>query len=117
MLRAMANPRSLAVATKRPLTRGRRRAAIAVAAVADLVQIAFAPAFVEGALLPPDIILDAVTAIAILIIVGFHWRLAFALAMELVPAVDLFPTWTALVLSLPVDEAQKPADALPPPQE
>ena len=41
------------------------------------------------------------TAVAILAIVGFQWRLAIALAAELVPGVDLFPTWTAVVASLP----------------
>jgi hypothetical protein len=56
-------------------------------------------------------VLDAVTAIALLVVLGFRWRLALALAAELVPGVALFPSWTAVVLSV----ASAPPPALPPP--
>jgi hypothetical protein len=84
-----------------PLTRKKKIAALAVAAVSDVLQVAFSAAFFEGAASPFDVALDAATAAAILFIVGFRWRLALALVAELVPGVDLFPTWTAVVLSLP----------------
>lgn len=83
------------------LTRRRKILALAVAAASDAVQLIFSPAFGEGAGSPLDVALDVVTAGVILVIVGFQWRLAIALAAELVPGVDLFPTWTAVVLSLP----------------
>ncbi len=86
------------------ITRKRKMAAIAVAAVSDLVRVIFPPAFAEGAASPLDVALDALTAAVILFIVGFKWRLAIALAAELVPGVALFPTWTAVVLSLPTME-------------
>ena len=81
----------------------RRRKVIAafVAGVSDLAQMVFFPVFVEGAASPFEIALDVATAVAILLIVGFKWRLAMALALELIPGVDLFPSWTAVVLSLP----------------
>jgi hypothetical protein len=74
--------------------------ALFIAGASDLAQGVFFPAFVEGAASPFDVALDGATALAILLVVGFEWRLAIALAVELVPAVDLFPTWTAVVLSL-----------------
>ncbi len=86
------------------LTQTRKTLAFAVAAASDIAQLAFAPFFAEGAASPFEVGLDALTAAVLLLIVGFQWRLAIALAAELVPGVDLFPTWTAVVLSLPVTE-------------
>ena len=83
--------------------------ALAIAGAADLIQLAFIPLFFEGAASPFDDALDAVTAVALLVALGFRWRLAFALAAELVPGVALFPSWTAVVLSVP-----SAAPALPP---
>jgi hypothetical protein len=91
------------------VSRKRKRVALAVAALSDVVQMALFPVFAEGASSPFDVALDAATAIAILAIVGFRWRLAIALVAELVPGVDLFPTWTAVVASLPAHD--DPADA------
>jgi hypothetical protein len=90
-----------------------RRKAIAlfIAGVGDLVQLGWFPVFGEGALSPPDDVLDGVVALLLLVTLGFKWRLAAALALELVPGATLFPTWTAVVLSLPT---QKDAPALPP---
>ena len=97
----------------RPLTRRRKRVALAVAAASDLGRLVFAPAFIEGAASPLDIVVDAVTAIAILFIVGFEWRLAIALVAELVPGLDLFPSWTAVVLSLSAEAKALPPAAAP----
>jgi hypothetical protein len=85
----------------------RKRIALVIAALSDVAQMAFFPAFIEGAASPFEVALDAATAILILLIVGFRWRLAIALAGELVPGADLFPTWTAVVASLP---AQRPEE-------
>jgi len=87
------------------LTRKRKLVALAVAGTSDVVQMIFSAAFIEGAGSPFELALDAVTAAAILFIVGFHWRLAIALIAELVPGVDLFPTWTAVVLASPSSRA------------
>jgi hypothetical protein len=80
--------------------------ALGVAALSDIVQWLFFPVLSEGAASPFEIALDACTALVILLVVGFRWRLAIALAAELVPGLDLFPTWTAVVLSLPTQPAQ-----------
>lgn len=80
--------------------------ALAIAGLSDLLQVVFVPAFVEGAASPFDVVLDAVTAVALLFVLGLKWRLAIALIAELVPGVDLFPTWSAVVLSLPAASAK-----------
>jgi hypothetical protein len=90
----------------------RKRVALALAALSDLAQWFFFPATVEGAASPVELAIDGFTALVILLVVGFHWRLAIALLAELVPGVDMFPTWTAVVLSLPT--APPPPKALPP---
>jgi hypothetical protein len=92
-----------------PAVSPRRRAvALTVAAVADVVQLVLWPVFAEGAASPFEDALDVVVGITLLLTLGFSGRLAFAFALELVPGADLFPTWTAVVASIPS------APALPP---
>jgi hypothetical protein len=115
-VRGLAGPAAaLAVVRPAAVTRARKNVALLVAGAADLAQAVFFPVFIEGVASPFEIGLDVVTAVAILLVVGFKWRLAIALAMELVPGADLFPTWTAVVLSLPVLPPAPPTAALPPP--
>ena len=98
----------LAKGAPRGVAAGRKRVALALAAVSDLAQWVFFPVVAEGAASPVEVALDAVTAVAILLVVGFQWRLAIALVTELVPGLDLFPTWTAVVLSLPTAPVAAP---------
>jgi hypothetical protein len=98
-----------------PVSNKRKGIALAVAGVADIVQIVLFPMFVEGALSPFEDALDIAVAIALLVILGFRWRLAFAFALELVPGADLFPTWTAVVLSVPSVPAETQQPGAPPP--
>jgi hypothetical protein len=93
---------------ERLLSRRRKSIGLALAAVADLVQIGYFPVFSEGALSIPDDVLDAVIALALLLVLGFRWRLAATLFIELIPGATLFPTWTAVVLSLPASTESKP---------
>ncbi len=79
----------------------RKKLALGIAAIADLIQIGYFPIFGEGALSPPDDVLDVAIAVILVLVLGFRWRLAMAMAMELVPGATLFPTWTAVVLTLP----------------
>ncbi len=83
------------------VTRGRKNVALGIAAFADAVQLGLFPAFCEGALSIPDDVLDVVVAVALLITLGWRWRLLAALALELVPGVALFPSWTAFVATIP----------------
>lgn len=59
-------------------------------------------------LLPPlQWLLDAATAIALLKVMGFRWPLFFALAVEVIPAIQLFPTWTLVVLAMVASEKKE----------
>ncbi len=92
------------------VSRKRRAVALTVAILADAVQIVLWPAFSGGVASPFDDALDAAVALILLGTLGFSGRLGLALAMELVPGADLFPTWSAVVLSIPVRE-EEPAPA------
>ena len=73
------------------------RLAWLVAIGADALQLAVTPLFAEGALSPADAILDAVVAVALVRLLGWHWAFLPTLLVEAVPGADLFPTWTAAV--------------------
>lgn len=75
------------------LTRSRIRAAYAVAIATDVLQFALGPfgwAFT-------DQILDAIALIATTALLGFHPLLLPTFIIELVPIVDMVPTWTGCV--------------------
>jgi hypothetical protein len=76
----------------------RVRAARWIAVAADVVQILVVPAFFEGVLSPVNDVLDVVVAVVMLSLLGWHPALLPAFVAELVPFVDLLPTWTAAVL-------------------
>lgn len=94
-------PRPSIADPTRLLSRKRKAVALLVAGAADLLQLVFFPMFLEGVASPFDLALDIVTAVALTGILGFRWRTLLGIGLELVPGLDLFPTWTALVLSLP----------------
>lgn len=89
------------------VTPGRKKAALVVAGLADLIQLGFFPIFGEGALSIPDDVLDVIIAVVLFALLGFKLRILLALAIELVPGVALFPSWTAVVATLPTAEAPK----------
>src|SRR5258706_15833235 len=80
---------------RRTLSKEKKRLALAIAAAADLAQIFFLPLFGEGGLSPLESALDVMVALALVALLGFRWRTALAFALELVPGVALFPSWTA----------------------
>ena len=61
------------------------------------MQIAFVPAFGEGLLSPLNDVLDGVIGLLMVRLVGWHWAFLPTFVAELVPGVELFPTWTAAV--------------------
>jgi hypothetical protein len=75
-----------------------RGLALGIAAAADAVQFGFLPLFGEGFASPFNDVLDVAVAAALIWLLGFHWALVPAAAAELIPGVDLAPTWTASVL-------------------
>jgi hypothetical protein len=75
----------------------KQRLAWVIAIAADALQIVALPLFAEGALSPLDTLLDLAVGVALIRLLGWHWAFLPTLAAELVPALDLFPTWTAAV--------------------
>jgi hypothetical protein len=72
-------------------------AARVIAVVADAVQLGLMPLFAGGALTGFDAALDVVVGAAMVALLGWHWAFLPAFAVELLPAVDLAPTWTIAV--------------------
>ena len=72
----------------------RMRWALLIALVSDALGF--------GVVLFPPLqwLLDAVTAAALLMVLGFRWPLLIALAIEVIPAVELFPAWTLVVIGM-----------------
>ena len=101
-----------AASSARPPSRRRRAVALTVAILADAVQLVLWPTLAGRAASPFDDVLDAVVAVILLGTLGFSGRLALAIGMELVPGADLFPTWSAVVLTIP---CSKKAEATSPP--
>jgi hypothetical protein len=81
-----------------PVARSSIWTARALAAAADLAQLFLFPLFGEGVASPLNVGLDLVLCLVMTRLVGFHWAFAPAFAAELVPVIDLAPTWTAAVL-------------------
>src|SRR5262245_15173068 len=89
------------------LTRSRIRAAYAVAIATDVLQFALGPlgwAFT-------DEILDVVALIATTWLLGFHPLLLPTFVLELVPIVDILPTWTGCVALVVAMRGKRPPPA------
>jgi hypothetical protein len=65
--------------------------------VADALQIALLPAAAGGFLSPVNDALDVVSAIVMIALLGWHVAFLPTAIAEIVPALNLFPTWTAAV--------------------
>ena len=76
------------------LKRPRWRWALVIALLSDAVGF--------GVVLVPPLqwLLDAVTAVLLLAVLGFRWPLLSTLAIEVVPGLQLFPFWTVVVAVL-----------------
>jgi len=75
-----------------------RRTALAIAILADALQIVFFPMFVEGAFSPLDDLLDIAVAWMLIHLLGWHWAFLPSFVAKVVPGLDLVPTWTMAVL-------------------
>jgi hypothetical protein len=98
----------------RSLKSPRVRMAWAVALAADVIQIAALPLFAEGALSPADTVLDLAVGAVLVRLLGWHWAFLPTLVAELVPGLDLFPTWTVAVWYV-TRNSPILADTVPPP--
>lgn len=93
---------------------GRQRAALAIAMIADVVQIGLFPLFVEGAFSAFNDALDVVIAVVMLWLLGWHWAFLPSLIAEVVPGLNIVPTWTAAVVYVLRSRALQPKHELPP---
>jgi hypothetical protein len=78
----------------------RFRAALILAVIADALQLAVFPLFVEGAESPADDILDFGVGAAMVYLLGWHWEFLPSFFAKLVPGVDLVPLWTLAVANV-----------------
>ena len=58
---------------------------------------------------PGQWLLDAVTAVVLFTVLGFRWPLLTALAVEAVPALQVFPAWTLVVAALASTDTRRSA--------
>jgi len=82
---------------RRPLSTRRLRVAWIVAVAADLLQIILFPILAEGLASPLDVGLDALVFAILCLVVGPHWAFAPSVIAEVVPGLDLAPTWVVAV--------------------
>jgi hypothetical protein len=80
-----------------PRPHPRRRTALIIALAADLVQWIALPLFVPGLPSIWDTALDVIVAAVMIRLVGWHPAFLPAGVAELVPGLDLFPSWTGAV--------------------
>jgi hypothetical protein len=78
------------------LTRARIAIALAIAVIADSLQIVLLPlewAFVQQ-------IVDVVAMLLTVLVLGFHPLLLPTFVVEFIPVVDMLPTWTGCVVAV-----------------
>lgn len=84
-----------------PFSHARIVSAFVVAVLADLIQLPLIAAFDTGVLAIPAeaaiLFVDAAALVLATALLGFHWALLPSLAIEAIPNVDAFPTWTSCV--------------------
>jgi hypothetical protein len=73
----------------------RIRVARAIAIAADALQLIFFPAFGGGWVSPLSDVVDVLVALILVALVGWHWAFLPSFIAEIVPGLDLVPTWTA----------------------
>ena len=75
----------------------RARMALLVALAADVVQWMLVPLVVGGFASPINNAIDIGVAVAMIVLVGWNWAFLPTFLAELIPVVDLVPTWTIAV--------------------
>jgi hypothetical protein len=85
--------------------RPRWRWALAVSLVSDAISFGL-EALSLGLAEPPQLVVDFLTAAALVALLGFRWTLALPLFAEAVPATSAFPSWVLAVAALAALEPQ-----------
>ena len=78
----------------------RMKTALAVAIVADIVQLIVMPLVIEGVASPADDVFDLCVAGVLSGLLGWHWEFLPSFLGKLVPGVDLAPLWTLAVANV-----------------
>ena len=82
---------------------------MALAIIADALQIVIFPLFVQGGASPADDILDFGVGAVLIQLLGWHWEFLPSFLAKLVPGVDLVPFWTMAVVNVYRKSRQIPA--------
>lgn len=86
---------------KPAISQRQKALAVGVAGFVDLLQLVVFPAFGWGILSPMQNALDVMTVLVLVTICGLKWQFMAGFVLELVPGMALFPTWTAVAITLP----------------
>ncbi len=86
------------------------RLAWMVAMGVDAIQVLAMPVFAPGGASPFDTALDLAAAAVLTRLLGWHWAFLPTFFAELVPGLDLFPTWTAAVFFVTRHRVRKETD-------
>jgi hypothetical protein len=93
--------RTVAAHDSMTLSQGARfKIALALAIVADVLQLAVFPLFVEGGASPADDMLDFGVGAMLVYLLGWHWEFLPSAAAKLIPGVDLVPFWSMAVANV-----------------
>jgi hypothetical protein len=76
------------------------RIALLLAILADALQLAIIPLFIEGAESPAADVVDLAMAGLLFFLLGWHWEFLPSFLGKLVPGVDLVPLWTLAVANV-----------------
>src|SRR6266568_9592938 len=76
------------------------QAAMALAILADVLQILVFPVFIAGAASPADDVVDFAVGGILAYLLGWHWEFLPSFLAKLVPGVDLVPFWTMAVANV-----------------
>src|SRR5512140_1990935 len=74
-----------------------RALALGIAIAADALQWVLWPLFMGGAVSPVDDVVDLGVAAVMIRLLGWHWAFLPAFLAEVIPGVDLVPSWTLAV--------------------
>jgi hypothetical protein len=98
-----ANPQNPSTPPDQPikiLPGARFRIALLLAVLADALQLAIIPIFIEGAESPAADLVDLVMAGVLYYLLGWHWEFLPSFAIKLIPGADLVPLWTLAVANV-----------------
>lgn len=97
-----------------PPSAARVRLARSLALLADFFQVIAFPLFFQGGLSPLADVLDIGVALVMTLLLGWHWAFLPTMVTEVVPILDLFPTWTIAVFYVTRGQAREPDTPQPP---